>query len=160
MSLLDLAKSVLTGKITEAHAADRALKTETFSVVGIHYCMDSIGKLAYKNQDWKLTGKQAVSKGKAGQKIFRYYYTNKPVKLVLEPKNPHDKNAVMVRIAGEKVGYIGKDENLHVRDIMKKYEIKYISGFISGGTYKVAAENGTFATMEENIRIKIKIGYV
>lgn len=139
---------------------NRTLKTELFYVVGEHYHKSNIGKLACKNPDWQMTAKQAISKGKAGKRIYRYNYIHKPVKLVPEPDNPHDKNAIFVLIAGEKVGYISSMENEHVKDILSNREVKYISAFIGGGAYKIAEADGTFSRFEDDLSVKVKIGYV
>ncbi len=82
------------------------------------------------------------------------------MKLIPEPKNEYDKNAVMVQIAGEKVGYISRSDNIHVKLILGTREIKYISGFISGGKYKVASEDKHLSHDEDHLSISIKIGYV
>lgn len=140
--------------------SSRELQTETFRVVGVNYHLDSIHKLACSNPDWKCTAPQIISKGKAGERIFRYNFINKPVKLIPEPDNEHDKNAVAVYIAGELVGYISRDDNRHVLDILNKGDIKYISGFIGGGEYKVIHENKEISKFEDNISIKVKIGHV
>lgn len=43
-----------------------------------------------------------------------------PATLVPEPDNPHDRNAISVRINGEVVGYIGKDETkTYLKDIQR-----------------------------------------
>lgn len=160
MGILDFIMGTLKSGKYDGMDEKRILKTELFSAVGVQYYLDNIGKLACKNPDWSITAKQAVSRGKAGEKIYRYYYINKPVKLIPEPKNPHDKNAVMVVIAGEKVGYISREDNVRVKSILKRCEVKYISGFIGGGAYKIASEDGTFARWEDDIRVRVKIGYV
>lgn len=138
----------------------RTLKTEEFTAVGINYYEENIKKLAVCNEDWKSRTATIVKNGKAWQKIFRYNFINKPVKLVPEPKNKADKNAVQVIIAGELVGYISREENVHVKDILSKHEVKYISAFISGGEYKVVSENGDMFKDSYSIKVNVKIGYV
>jgi len=138
----------------------RTLKTEIFSIAGVQYCEDNVKKLACCNPDWKLTAKQIKEKGKANQRIFRYYFINKPVKLEPEPSNKHDKNAILVIVAGEKVGYISRADNVHVKEILKKREIKYITCFIGGGKYKTINDDGTILRNEESITVKVKIAYV
>lgn len=141
-------------------ATIRTLKTEEFVVVGTNYYENNIKKLAVLNKDWKSQTTILIKDGKTGAKIFRYDFVNKPVKLIPEPKNKHDKNAVQVTIAGELVGYISRDENIHVKNILSKHEIKYISSFISGGEYKVISENGDICKGDYSIKINVKIGYV
>lgn len=167
MGLFDKVKNVIAKKTQNTnheevsnHLNERTLKKENFYLSGVSYYTGNIGKLACSNPDWKLKSKEIVAEGKTMKKIFRYNYINKPVKLIPEPDNKNDKNAVLVMIAGEEVGYISRDENVHVLDILKNHEIKYISSFISGGQYKVVSENGDAVKLEDNIFINVRIGYV
>lgn len=139
---------------------NRSLKVETFRVAGSHYYTDSISKLATANPTWRSSAKHLIAEGKVNKKVFRYNYINKPVKLIPEPDNAHDGNAVMIQIAGEKVGYISREENVHVKELLEKHEIKYVSSFIGGGEYKYANESGDLVHDELAITIDIKIGYV
>ena len=160
MGLFDNLKNKLKKPEPAADQQDRTLKTETFRAVGVNYYESNIKKLASVNPDWKLRNAQLIDAGKAGKKVFRCTYVNKPVKLVPEPKNPNDKNAVAIFIAGELVGYISRDENQHVLDLLKHREIKYISGFIGGGKYKVVSLNGDAVTLENSLEVNVKIAYV
>lgn len=145
-------------QLTDAHSAG-GLITEDFKVVGSAYYVVNINKLAMKNDKWSWTAAQAVSNGMTSRKIYRYTYINKPVKLIFEPSNPHDKNAIAVQIAGEIVGYISRSDNLHVADVLKKQDVKYISGFIGGGEYKIALDSKGFTRNTDSIYINIRIAY-
>lgn len=138
----------------------RTLTEEKFSVAGVSYYLDNIGKLACQNPNWKKTAAQLISSGMAERRVFRYNYINKPVKLIPEPQNEHDENAVIVQIAGEKVGYISRSDNVHVKSILQTREIKYISSFISGGKYKIATEDKHLFHDEDRISISIRIAYI
>lgn len=140
--------------------SERALKEETFNAVGISYYEDNIRKLACNNPDWKLSAAQVINSGKAGKKIFKYYYVNKPVNLQEEPENPHDKNAIAVIIAGELVGYISREDNLHIKDILNNHEIKSLSSFIAGGEFKVVNEDGDISKNEFGFSVNIRIKYI
>ena len=137
----------------------RQLTEETLHAVGVSYYENNIRKLAYPNPKWPRSATTVVEEGDAGKKIFKYYYGNKPVELKPE-NNPHDKNAVAVYFAGELVGYISREENLHVRDVLMNREIVSISGFIGGGDYKVVSE--TFDTMpgESGFSVTVRIKYI
>lgn len=156
-----LAKPILD-KYQEARPqqGDRTLKEETFDIAGVSYYLDNLQKLACANPDYRKRGKTLAEEGQSGKRIYRYNYVYKPVKLILEDKNPHDRYAVMVQIAGEKVGYISQDENRHVREILSKHEVKFISARISGGEYKVIAENGDAEKDSKRNYITVKIAYV
>lgn len=140
-------------------AEPRKLKEKVFSVAGASYYENNIKKLACRNDDWRKNAATLKSEDKLCRKIYRYNYINKPVKLIPEPTNKHDKNAVQVIIAGEVVGYVPVDIAIEVKDILKNHEIKYISSFISGGEYKVASVND-ITKLDSLISIRVKIAYV
>lgn len=153
-------KGILKKSLPTPQIADRSLKVEIFHLTGVSYYTENVGKLAVSNPDWKATSKQLINSGKVNKKVFRYSYVNKPVKLIPEPENPHDSNAIMVQIAGEKVGYINREENLHVLEILNHHEIKHISSFIGGGQYKMVLETSEMIHDELAFTINVKISYV
>lgn len=153
-------KGFIKKSVPQKRIEGRKLIEETFHAVGVVYYEDNIRKLAYSNPDWKLTAAQIVESGKAEKRIFKYYYANKPVKLQMEPDNPHDENAISVIIAGELVGYISREDNIHVKDILEHREIKSLSGFIGGGEYKIVGDDGTVSKYTSGIYVNIRIKYV
>lgn len=146
--------------LSERNPGERKLTVESFRAVGVSYYEKNIQKLAYQNPGWDQSAKAIVENGDVGRRIFRYNYGNKPVKLVAENNNPNDKNAVAIYIAGELVGYISKEENTHVRDILKNREIKSLSGFIGGGQYKVISDNQEIVSAETDFSVNIRIKYI
>ena len=139
---------------------ERTLKKEDYYITGTAYNKSNIKKLAVSNPDWKSTKAKLIKDGKGDDEIYRFNYINKPVKLIPEPKNEYDPNAVMVMIAGEKVGYITRNDNKKVNQILKKGDIKYISAYIHGGEYKYIDEDGNLVKDERPISIKVRIAYV
>lgn len=133
---------------------------DTFEVVGECYCSANIQKLANTNPNWKCTAAQLVAKGLADKRVYRCNYTNTPVVLQPEPNNEHDKNAVAVYIAGQKVGYISRNDNQKVKAILSKRNIKHISSFVGGGQYKIATSDGDLIHQESDISINVRIRYV
>lgn len=152
-----------TGGLSPAPAStlprEPGLYKEDFYVAGVYYHMSSVKKLATADPYWRTSAKKIVEDGKAGQKIFHYSYVNKPVKLMPEPNNAEDKNAVIVQIAGEKVGYISRDDNVHVLEILKKGRIKYITASVRGGECKVVSLDGTSIKQDESVFISVRIAY-
>lgn len=136
-----------------------APKEEVFRAVGTHYYLKNIGRLATANPDWKKTGKTLAKQGLSGQRVYRYQYINKPVKLVMENSNPHDHNAVMIQVAGEKVGYISAEEAPHVREILSRRTVQFISAFVGGGDYKEIYEDRTFQRVSDEPFVRVKIRY-
>lgn len=144
--------------IPAEHSGD-SMREETFDIAGTHYCLSNIAKLATSNPDWRKTGKALANQGYAGRRVYRFRYVNKPVNLIQENDNPHDHNAVMVQIAGEKVGYISADEAPHVRDILNRHNVRFVSAFIGGGDHKEVFSDGSFQRYEGEPFVRVKIGY-
>lgn len=144
---------------SEVHES-RTLCQEDFKAVGISYYESNIQKLANVNPDWKLSTAQIVMDGKTDRKIYHYNYVNKPVKLIREPNNIHDENAIAVQIAGELVGYISREDNVYVRDILENREIIAISGFVGGGEYKIVSENKDVFKSSIGNNVTVRIRYV
>lgn len=140
--------------------AARLLTEETFHAAGVSYYENNIRKLACTNPDWQLSAEQISSSGKAEKRIYRHNYVNRPVKLVPQPDNEHDPNAVAVIIAGELVGYISREDNLHVKGIIENRGIKSLSGFIGGGEYKIVHEDGSITKNECGFSVNIRIKYI
>ena len=146
-------------QVTEAIKTDGKLVKEDFTVVGVQYHKDSLKKLSTANPDWRKGGKTLASEGKVMEKIYHYSYLNKPVKIVPDANGIYDKNALMVLIAGEHVGYIPDDDTTHVKVILSQTSIKYITSSIRGGEYKVVSENGDAVKTEDRVRISVRIAY-
>ena len=138
---------------------DATCLQETFEIPGAFYHRTSIAKVANPNPDWKKTCKSLIKAGKANRKIYRFDRTTKTAELVEEPNNPHDKNAVMVIVDGEKIGYIGADENLHVKSILKSKTIKSISATITGGEYKTIISESDMIKNQSGPFVTVKICY-
>lgn len=141
-------------------STSRTLKKEDFEVAGVYYCKKNIELLATVNPDWRKKSKSLVSESMPKRRIYKSTYINKPVKLIPEPTNKHDKNAIIVQIAGEKVSYISTEDNVHVGKILSNHDVKFISSSIKGGEFKVVTTDGIVDRGDYGININIRIGYV
>lgn len=160
LDIFRISKIKQDNQTQQTTTSKRELKEIQLQVVGVYYRMENVKKLYCPNPDYKKRAKSIANSDLVNKKIYQYTYVNKPVKLVPEPKNEHDKNAIAVYIAGEHVGYISRDENIKINKILKSNEVKFISSFISGGPYKIVSQNGTSVKIDNSIKINIKIGYV
>lgn len=152
----------LPHEITSTYGVDlesSTLKTECVRVVGVSYYLENINKLSVYNPEWKSTNAAIVKNGHANTRIYRFTYVNKPVKLIEQPDNPHDPNAVQVVISGELVGYIPSEDCPRIKYILNNRNIKYISGFIGGGEYKIISPDKEMFKHEDNITISVKLNY-
>lgn len=134
------------------------LKKKDFRVAGVQYYEHNISKLARKNLDWNKDPSELVEADRY-RRVYEFNYVKKPVYLIPEPTNPHDKKAIMVQIAGQKVGYIYSEETGHVKGLLEK-DVKYISAFIKGGKCRLICPNGEVRESEETLSISIRIAYV
>lgn len=135
------------------------LVKEDFPVVGVHYHPDSIKRIAIANPDWRKSAKTLVSEGKAGHPVLHYTYPTKPVRIIPDENGIYDKNALMVFLAGEHVGYISSDDQAHVKRILSGNSIKYITAKAVGGEYKVVSLMGDVVKTEDRVRISVRIAY-
>lgn len=139
--------------------ADHGLHKEDYRAVGMVYHKQAISRIRSANPDWKKSKKAIMESDLVNRHINHYDYVNKPVDLVPEPTNPHDRNAVMVKIAGEHVGYIGQEYNSHVLEILKYGSVKYITAYITGGEYRIVFNDGTEQKHDDPLKINIRIAY-
>ena len=65
----------------------------------------------------------------------------------------------MVQIAGEKVGYISRSDNVHVLEVLQKGSVKFITSSVRGGEYKVVSLDGTSIKQTDGIHINVRIAY-
>lgn len=132
---------------------------DVFYATGTSYYPDSFKKILKPNKEYKSFPGTIVKNGHAGKKIYEYLYLDTKAKLVPEPTNKHDKNAVKVSIDGKTVGYIKREETLVVKDILKNAQIEYIRAFVSGGKYKIVSLNKNISNVEDGYSVRINVGY-
>lgn len=138
---------------------DHTLHKEDYKVIGVVYHMDSIAKLQIANPDWRKGKKALEEAGLINRVICHYDYVTKPVKLEKDPTGEFGPNRIMVFIAGEHVGYLPEDHDLHVGEILKYGSIKYITAYITGGEYKRVSPDGEVFKNTDHVEIKIRIAY-
>lgn len=139
--------------------SDSGFHAETFDVAGVSYYLNNLSHLGKEKSDWRHSIQKLIEDGKAGRKVFRYAFSCHPVKLVPEPDNPNDRNAVRVVCSGEHIGYIPSESNVHVLDILNHRNIISISGFIGGGQYRIVNLDGTNFVGESGYFATITIQY-
>ncbi len=133
------------------------LKKEDYNVVGVSYYPDGIRAISHVAPAWR---KKPVPDPSGPVTIYKYEFDTKPVELVPEPENPHDRNAVGVVINGHKVGHISAEEAPHVKEILERRDIKYISAVVNGGDRKTVYPNGDVLTENRTCNVSVRIAYV
>lgn len=115
------------------------------------------GLFAYENEAKELMGKNPVLekvKKKEGARVFVLGVFDGPCDLVPEPKNKHDKNAIMVIAGGHQLGYVPMDMQEEVKARMKAGFETSIS--LSGGNRRVY-EDGDWVIYKGDIRGVVKM---
>ncbi len=86
-----------------------------------------VGESHYQEALWKAVGGPTPDGGS-----IRFYTE---ARLVLEPDNPHDSNAVRVDISGQTAGYLSRDDAEYYHDYIKNigYRVVVCQAVIVGG---------------------------
>lgn len=130
---------------------------EDYKVVGVSYYPDGIRAISHITPAWRKKNTPDTS---GPVTVYKYEFDTKPVELIPEPENPHDKNAVKVVINGHKVGHISAEEAPHVKEILKRRDVKYISAVVNGGDRKTIYPNGDVLTEHRTCNVSVRIAYV
>ena len=132
---------------------------DVFFSAGSSYYTKDIQKVMKPNLEYLSLPGAIVKNGHAGRKIFQYNCADKSAKLIPDPKNAHDKNAIMIKVDGHLVGYIKREECPHVKSILENGHIEYINVFISGGKYKIVSANKNIQNFEIGYTVRVTVGY-
>ena len=115
--------------------------TENFKVAGTSYRQEELKELGYENDMYTLSKKQLIEEAPEDEPIYQYNFYPSDVKLVEEPDNPHDSNAIKVIVDGTHIGYIKSGSCSRVRNLLKSGNVLDISAEIYGGNFKVLFMN-------------------
>lgn len=138
---------------------EKEFHEDEFFVTGTSYYTGNFKKILKPNKEFKSFSGTILKNGHAGRRIFQYEYLDKAAKLIPEPKNKHDKNAIMVTISGKQVGYIKREDCSSIKSILTGKSIEYINAFVTGGKYKIVFENKEVFEDENGFTVRLKIGY-
>ena len=113
----------------------------TYHVAGTSFRESAILSLSTENPDYEMSKRDLIDSGMTDEKIWEYEFDPSDVKLVPEPDNPHDPNAVKVVVDGEHIGYIKKGSCKHILNLIAKDLILHIDCEMGGGKYKIVVED-------------------
>lgn len=154
--------------VKEEHAAaDPAVsipdnsKKATFLVAGIYYREDAvIDNLLYENPDFGMTKKEIIECCMEDTEIYKYEPFYGSAKLVSEPDNPHDPNAIKVMVDGIHIGYVPAKKTKSIKKILDSNNVISIGCEIFGGPYKVLPdEDADIERGKTDIKSRICIDY-
>ena len=104
--------------ILEGYTVDKS--SLLFEIAGINYKTKELAKISFETPDWKLSDEELLKKYGNSVTIYKHSHILTPVKLIPEPKNQHDPNAIKVVVAGQHIGYVPADHTAVVRRKMNE----------------------------------------
>ena len=114
----------------------------------------SIESIGIENYEFDYSRKDFLEIFSEGQRIYKYLFAPKSVVLEEEPDNKYDKNAIKVIIDGVHVGYIKKEDCIHVKQLIDSKNIISIDATIYGGKYRYYYEDYDDDAMDYKTHIK------
>lgn len=113
------------------------------------------------NPLFELSTADLAEKGYVGKRVYKYYsvYDRGEVTLEREPKNPKDKNAVMIRLSGHFFGYINKDDAPFVGKLLKKDAIQRVTLMLKGGPERKIISTQHSGAERREFEVKVTITY-
>lgn len=121
-------------------AAAPKYRKERIKVAGTSFRQENIKALGEHNDDFDLT-KRELRESFEGEKVFELEF-DPVVKLVPEPENEHDKNAIRVEADGTLIGYVPKGKTKLVRELLESGRVHFVDVEITGGKYKRVDSDG------------------
>ena len=113
-----------------------------FEIAGTPFKTEAIKSIMELNAKYK--------KPSGNRPVYKYKWLEGPCDLVPEPKNPTDKNAIMVVCGGTCVGYVPAEMTAQVKKMIKKYDAA-IS--LHGGRFKeFDPEDDEWITRDSNFK--------
>ena len=92
--------------------------------------------LAAPNKEFNITAKEFKKKYKSGDRIYEYTFNTSNPRIIPEPDNPYDPNALRVMVGNTKIGYIKKGSCSRVKNTLNNPNYSHCSIRITGGRYK------------------------
>lgn len=152
-------ESTISSKTKQAFNKNSPSQELVLDVVGTYYCADAFPKIMNKRREYSFKPETLLKNNRANQRIYKYYYTEIPAELVLEPTNKHDTNAVKVVVKGEKIGYIPADMTKEVRNIIGNYHLISVIATLTGGGYKIVYDDASEIISQSGFYADLKIKY-
>ena len=126
----------------EKEAAAEGGKSFTARVHGISFRKDAVISLLDENDDYNLSKAQIIDEGLEDATIYKYNMLTAPAKLIPEPNNPEDPNAIAVYVYDEHIGYIAKGMTSRIHKLIRENTLDLVLAEVRGGPYKYLTEAG------------------
>lgn len=140
-----------------ARAEAAKIKTEKIKITGMSHYENDIKRLCEHNDDYDMT-KAELRDAFEGERVYALMF-DAVIKLVPEPDNEFDKNAIMVEADGVKIGYVPKGKTKRVRELLDSGTVTSIDADVKGGKYKLVTEGNELIKDEDSFYGEIIIKY-
>lgn len=139
----DTANVSAASVITESpSAAKEPCEFRNYEVKGVFAHEDDIfHKIMERNSTFDYSRRDLIDLYYADQKIYKWVPKNLTAKLIPEDDNQYDSNAVRIDVGGIPIGYIPRGKCNEVRELIRSGKIDNIAYEITGGSYKLLAED-------------------
>lgn len=97
------------------------MKSYNFQVTGMTYYIDNLLSLSEEDPDYLLKGKAFIEEYEGQGVVNRVWFNpklNNKVKLIPEPSNQYDPNAIRVEVDGAHIGYIKAGSCSQVKNLL------------------------------------------
>lgn len=126
-------------------------------VAGASYYYDSITRCMKKNPKYDLSDDELIDLG--NDRIYEFFQLDSNAILMPEPNNSHDRNAVMVLVDNNLVGYVPAEYALFVKNLIFQKALSFSSVSILGGNMKMVYPNSDVVINRNGFRVKLKFVY-
>lgn len=126
-------------------------------VAGASYYYDSITRCMKKNPKYDLSDDELIGLG--NDRIYEFFPLDSNAILMPEPNNSHDRNAVMVLVDNNLVGYVPAEYALFVKNLIFQKALSFSSVSILGGNMKMVYPNSDVVINRNGFRVKLKFVY-
>lgn len=113
------------------------MNKEYIKIASVAHYQDTLLSLMQHNIDFDMSNADIKDAYEEGEKIPEYVYKSFEVKLIPEPTNVYDANAIQVLFNGQLVGYVKKGSCSHVKNLMKDAYFSVSVSDIGVGKYKI-----------------------
>lgn len=128
--------------------------TEHYNIAGTSYRQKQIKELGEENLDYGMSKSEIIECFMCDEKIYQLSFSPDSVILEEEPDNEHDPNAIKVLIDNVHVGYIKRENCIHVKKLINEGKINSISADVYGGKYKIVTSDYDFVKDKDTYELE------
>lgn len=133
--LLGVGLFVLVRKSNRKEPQRVESKSRTYRIARINYFEKELMEFAEEREEYEYSAQRIVEEHLDKNEIFRYKFPRFG-KLAKDPYNEHDKNAVMVLMNGECIGFIPAEDAVEVGELLDTRKVVETVLDIDGGPFK------------------------